>query len=161
MSCKNKGVAETEVTLASATPVLWHEFYSRYVADLMMTDIPYVYDFERAQRSFDSRSTDLSRREFVIMVSGQVVGIIGLKRIDLEKNQAEFGIALMDDAVKGKGIGTYAIKLLLEYAKYELKLQAVLADSVHRNARSQHVLEKVGFVYTHENDEFKFYELSL
>ena len=34
---------------------------------------------------------------------------------------------------------------------------AVNADAALKNTRSQHVLEKVGFCYTHEDDTFKYY----
>ena len=34
---------------------------------------------------------------------------------------------------------------------------AVNADAALKNTRSQHVLEKVGFQYTHEDDTFKYY----
>ena len=36
-------------------------------------------------------------------------------------------------------------------------LVAVNADAALKNTRSQHVLEKVGFQYTHEDDTFKYY----
>ncbi|MCL2169757.1 MAG: GNAT family N-acetyltransferase [Defluviitaleaceae bacterium] len=47
----------------------------------------------------------------------------------------------------------------MEYAFETLNLQTIKADTVLRNTRSQHVLEKIGFVYTHEDVLFKYYEL--
>ena len=67
------------------------------------------------------------------------------------------GIHLQNDAVKGKGYGTQAERLILQYAFEELGMVAVNADAALKNTRSQHVLEKVGFRYTHEDDTFKYY----
>ena len=67
------------------------------------------------------------------------------------------GIHLQNDAVKGKGYGTQAERLILRYAFEELGMVAVNAKAVLMNTRSQHVLEKVGFCYTHEDDTFKYY----
>ena len=67
------------------------------------------------------------------------------------------GIHLQNDGVKGKGYGTEAERLILQYAFEELGIAAVNAKAVLKNTRSQHVLEKVGFRYTHEDDTFKYY----
>lgn len=57
------------------------------------------------------------------------------------------------------GYGTQAEALILIYAFYELGLSTVYADTVIRNKRSQHVLEKLGFAYTHEDDMLRYYEI--
>ena len=67
------------------------------------------------------------------------------------------GIHLQNDSVKEKGYGTQAERLVLQYAFEELGMVAVNADAALKNTRSQHVLEKVGFRYTHEDDTFKYY----
>ena len=67
------------------------------------------------------------------------------------------GIHLQNDAVKGKGYGTQAERLILRYAFEELGMVAVNADAAQKNARSQHVLEKVGFKYVREDDTFRYY----
>ncbi|MBE0600195.1 MAG: N-acetyltransferase, partial [Firmicutes bacterium] len=45
------------------------------------------------------------------------------------------------------------------YGFRELGLTAIYADAVHRNAHSRHVLRKLGFVYTHEDDLLRYYVL--
>lgn len=47
--------------------------------------------------------------------------------------------------------------LALAYAFENLGMESVLADSVLKNTRSQHVLEKVGFVQIGADDTFKYY----
>lgn len=66
-------------------------------------------------------------------------------------------IPMQNDTVKGRGYGTCAEKLALKYAFGVLGMAAVNADTVIKNARSQHVLEKIGFQYMGEGDGFKHY----
>ena len=43
------------------------------------------------------------------------------------------------------------------YAFDEMKMDTVFADSVLKNTRSQHVLQKVGFSETHRDEHFVYY----
>ncbi|MDE6934999.1 MAG: GNAT family N-acetyltransferase [Oscillospiraceae bacterium] len=47
--------------------------------------------------------------------------------------------------------------MILQYAFDVLGMAAVNADTVIKNTRSQHVLEKVGFQYIGEADGFEYY----
>ena len=40
-----------------------------------------------------------------------------------------------------------------------LKMKKVNADVIHKNKRSQHVLEKLGFQFLREDETFKYYVL--
>ncbi len=57
----------------------------------------------------------------------------------------------------GKDYGTTAEGMALEYAFRQMKMNAVLADALLKNQRSQHVLEKVGFVEARRDDAFCYY----
>ena len=46
------------------------------------------------------------------------------------------------------------------YAFDRLGMEHILADSITKNVRSQHVLKKLGFVYQYEKDGFKHYCLN-
>ena len=72
-------------------------------------------------------------------------------------NDPDLFLDMKNDAVKNRGYGTQAEILALDYAFQDLKLQTVFADAIHKNIRSQHVLEKVGFRETHCNDQFVYY----
>lgn len=41
----------------------------------------------------------------------------------------------------------------------ELGMAAVNADTIRKNTRSQHVLEKVGFRFVGEDETFKYYRI--
>lgn len=147
------------VRLLPTTAALWHAFYKKYEPDPLMDTAPYKYDYPAYERAYHIRMADKTRLYFSILHQGEVIGDIYLKHIDNEKKTAEFGIALINDSVKGKGFGTEAVALLVKYTQAILGLESISANTVLRNSRSQHVLEKLGFVYTHADSDFKYYVL--
>lgn len=145
------------VSLKTMTREMCHEFYKGFQNDPAIVHYyEYVYTPEIADRYFETNSVP-DRRMFAILVNGQIVGECKLKYIDLDKRECSMGIHLRDDSVKGKGYGTQAERLILQYAFEELGMVAVNADAALKNTRSQHVLEKVGFRYVREDDTFKYY----
>ena len=63
----------------------------------------------------------------------------------------------MNDSVKNKGYGTRAEILALEYVFDVLEIETVYADTILKNKRSQHVLEKVGFVKYRQDKSYCYY----
>ena len=145
------------VSLQPMTREMCHEFYKGFQNDPAIGHYyEYVYSAEIADSYFDANSVP-DRKMFAIMVDGQIVGECKLKNMDLEKRECSMGIHLRDDSVKGKGYGTQAELLILQYAFAELGMLAVNADAALKNTRSQHVLEKVGFHFVREDDTFRYY----
>ena len=103
---------------------------------------PYVYDEVAVNRYFDAKGQDASRRLFAIMLG-----------------ECTLSIHMQNDAVKGKGYGTQAERLAVKIAFDELGMAAVNADTVMKNTRSQHVLEKAGFRFVGEDGTFKYYRI--
>lgn len=116
----------------------------------------YQYNEEAVDRYFESKQTP-SRVLFAIMKDGKPIGELQLKQIDRERKECTLSIHMQNDSVKGHGYGTCAEKLALEYALDTLGMNTVYADTVVKNTRSQHVLEKIGFKYIEEKDGFKYY----
>lgn len=116
------------------------------------------YSPEKTRMRFERYGAD-DRRHFLILLRGRPVGEIGIKHIDWEKREGELSIHLQNDAVKNRGIGTKAERLLLAYAFDELGLDAVTARAIEKNTRSRHVLEKVGFVFVRQEDGFLHYRI--
>jgi RimJ/RimL family protein N-acetyltransferase len=86
-----------------------------------------------------------------------VIGEIRFKGI--EDSCSEIGIVLKNDRYKNKGMGTIALSKALDYAKDILKLSKVIASILKTNKRSQHIFEKIGFIFCDEDDHFdKFYK---
>lgn len=150
-----------EIFLCIMTRELCHELYKSWENDpAIYKDMdlfaPYHYDKNTVNRYFDSKQNS-SRVLFAIMKDGKPIGELQLKQIDMEKKECTLSIHMQNDTVKGQGFGTCAEKLALKYAFDVLGMSAVNADTVIKNTRSQHVLEKVGFQYMGEKDGFKYY----
>ena len=145
------------VCLRPMTRPMCHRFYQDFQNDPALGHYyEYIYSKETVDSYFDRNDT-ADRKLFAILVGEQIVGEIKLKDIDESKGECRMGIHLQNDAVKGKGYGTEAERLILKYAFENMGMQTVLADVAIQNARSQHVLEKVGFSYTHQDKTFRYY----
>jgi len=119
----------------------------------------YKYDPAKVNAHYDKRISDDSTLTFAIMLISSVIGEVVLKHIDFSAKQCELGIHLKNDSVKNKGYGTEAENLAIEYAFNVLGMDRILADSIVKNLRSQHILKKLGFRLLREENGFKFYML--
>lgn len=136
-----------------------HEFWKEYISDYDMLEEEYIYDKEKIDKYYNTKIVDKSRIIFAICNDGMTVGEIQLKNIDLGNKYGTMSIHFSNNLYKNRGWGTEAEKLIIKYAFEELGLHIIYADTVVRNTRSQHVLEKVGFTYTHNDGIFKYYKL--
>lgn len=75
----------------------------------------------------------------------QLIGSTGLINIDHINQTAELGIFIGDKNYHGKGYGTEAIKLLLDYAFNILNLYSIFLRVYAYNLRAIKVYEKIGF----------------
>lgn len=149
------------ISLCNMTRELCHELYKGWENDpaiYMDMDLftQYQYEEDAVNRYFDSRQ-DPARVLFAIMKEGRPIGELQLKQIDRENRECTLSIHMQNDAVKGRGYGTCAEQLALQYAFDTLGMVAVNADTIEKNTRSQHVLEKVGFQFVKEENGFKYY----
>ena len=149
------------VTLKRMTREMYHALYRGFQRDPdtfmdMRLFEPFVYDPEWVERII-AKQESRGNVVFAILRGGAVVGEIMLKDIDRGTRVCALSVHLQNDAVKNRGIGTRAERLALHYAFGELGMETVLADAARKNARSQRVLEKVGFRRMGEDDTFVYY----
>ncbi len=116
----------------------------------------YTYD-PKACDAYYEHNRQPDRIHFAIMLGDTPIGELILKRIDRQSGHCAMGICMKNDTYKNRGYGSTAEKLALEYAVQELELKTVFADALIHNTRSQHVLEKVGFQRTHQDELFVYY----
>ena len=152
-----------QLELLLMTRELCHQLYKKWTNDeAIYMDMslfkPYVYDEDAVNRYFDSRQ-DSSRIMLAIMLSGEPIGEIQLKHIDYDTKECTISIHMQNDTVKDKGYGTEAEQMAVRYAFEELGMTAVNADTVIKNTRSQHVLEKAGFRFVKEEGMFRYYRI--
>ena len=150
-----------DISLCIMTRELCHELYKSWENDpAIYKDMDlfttYKYDENAVNNYFESKQNP-SRILFAIMKEGRPIGEIQLKHIDQENRECTLSIHMQNDTVKGYGYGTCAERLALQYAFDTLGMVAVNADTIIKNTRSQHVLEKIGFQYVREKDGFKYY----
>ena len=77
----------------------------------------------------------------------QLIGNCSLMQTDWRNRKAVLGIGIGDKAYWGKGYGSEATALLMEYAFDELNLHRVELEVYDFNERARRAYEKVGFVH--------------
>ena len=107
-------------------------------------DIP--LEIGKTQKWFDNNLGRTDRYDAVIEADGLPCGTIGLLGIDNKNHKAECYIAMGETFLKGKGVSTQAMKLLLDYGFHELKLNRIYLFTETENVPAQKLFEKVGFV---------------
>ena len=150
------------ICLQPMTIKLAKHFYQHYIADedLLLDGQPfkpYVYNEAVIETRFD-RYQKLGHQYLAVMLNNEPVGEIILKNIDHQQKQCTLSISMRSNEFKNRGYGTAAEILVLKFAFEELGMETILADTVLRNTRSQHVLQKVGFQETHRDASFIYYQ---
>lgn len=74
------------------------------------------------------------------------VGSVYIRDIDYTHQKGEYGIFIGEAQARGRGIGTSAAKLMLQYAFTELKLHRVFLRVFADNAQAIGSYERAGFV---------------
>ena len=86
-----------------------------------------------------------SNVRFIVDVDGVAVGSVSLFEFDHLARHAEVGIALVGEA-RGKGIGTAAIKGIVEFAFTRCNLRRLHLQVIESNLGAIRTYEKAGFV---------------
>ncbi len=84
-----------------------------------------------------------------LLGNGDLVGCCGLRPHDAAHGIYEFGVHLRP-AYWRRGLATEAATAVIDYAFNRLKVKGLFAGHHPDNRASQHLLEKLGFRYTHD-----------
>ncbi len=103
---------------------------------------------------------------FMIMVNDKPIGTMGIHHINWKDRHCTTGAMIGEKDYWGKGYGTEAKELLLEYIFNELNLNKVCSDVLEFNKRSRAYLKKSGYVFEgrrrkHIFKDGKYYDLIL
>ncbi len=104
------------------------------------------YDDAAADRYLDLLVRDPDRRTFAIEVAGVHVGNIGLKNHDWENGAAECFVEIGELSVRRQGVGSAAMRALLEIAFQGLRLTRVRLGVFEFNVAAIQLYRKLGFV---------------
>lgn len=152
--------AAMKISLVPMSDEMYDEYFKDYEndPDLYFDKAqyqPYVYSMEGV-RAYIERKKRKGQLPMAILRDGEVIGELILKEL-VPKESVTLGICLRKAEYKDHGYGTQAERLALDYAFDTLGVKTVLADALLTNTRSQHVLEKAGFVRTHSDQMFVYY----
>lgn len=78
--------------------------------------------------------------------SNQIIGVIGLFDIQWTNGTATFFIGIGEDGYTGKGYGSEAIELMLDFGFHELNLYRIQLNVIAYNTAAINAYEKVGFI---------------
>ena len=81
----------------------------------------------------------------VVRETDRLIGVTGLAKTDVRHRHAMFGIGIGDKSAWGKGHGTEATRLLVQYAFETLNLNRVWLTVYEYNPRGIRAYEKAGF----------------
>ncbi len=154
-----------EIELLPMTRERMHEMYRGFTLDpAIFEDMAlyeqkknYVYDPRKVDALFDMRNAEEGSVAFAVVLGGAVIGEVGIRHFSPGKKVCELSVHLQNDSVKNRGYGTQAERLAIDYAFDVLGAEYIFAESLIKNTRSQHVLEKLGFRYMGEEEGFKQY----
>ncbi|MCX6159776.1 MAG: GNAT family protein [Ignavibacteriae bacterium] len=79
--------------------------------------------------------------------SNNVIGVTGLHEIDHISRRAMLGIFIGDEEYRGKGFGTDAVNLTLDFGFNMLNLNSIALYVIEFNKGAMKVYEKCGFKY--------------
>lgn len=135
--------------LSASDYTTYHDW--RNDIEVMETTSPQldIYTLEETEQYISAIVSQSTAKGYLIEYkeTEQTVGIVSLINIDYKNRSAE---CIIDIGVKdmwGKGIGTAAISLILEFAFNELNLQRVYLQVFSFNERAIKLYEKMGFVH--------------
>jgi RimJ/RimL family protein N-acetyltransferase len=94
---------------------------------------------------FDARPAAEQRALFVIEVDGTAVGTASLSGFDPLAHHAEAGMNLLAEA-RGRGVGTAAMRQLVEFGFGRLNLRRIHLQLIASNAGALRAYQKAGFV---------------
>lgn len=125
----------------------YHSFFMDYIPDPLMTSSPFTYNREQISRSYlyNHGGYRPDYIHFGAFIGQKPVASLQLKRMDFGNHSCEFGIILQNDQFKNQGIGTEAIRKLMDLARDEYGMRTIIGDTMGRNKRMIRVFEKLGF----------------
>lgn len=77
----------------------------------------------------------------------KILGLVSLTGIDSLNQCAEFHIMIGEKKNQGLGMGTFAVKEMMNHGFFNMNLQRIELSVLRENKRAIHLYEKCGFLY--------------
>jgi len=119
---------------------------NKNISSFLLDRFPSPYTLDAAANWISSKLNQYPVTNFAIEINDEVIGVIGLDfRDDVYRKAPLLGYWISED-FWGRAIMTEAIKLISNYALYNLDIVRIQAGVLGNNPRSMRVLEKAGYV---------------
>jgi RimJ/RimL family protein N-acetyltransferase len=125
--------------------------YLRWINDFGTTRMlglpPRPMTLEQETAWYDQAAVSDERYNFTIYerASGRAIGNCGLHEVDLANRRTVVGIMIGEPEARGRGYGTEAMRLLLDYAFTILGMHSVMLTVFEYNQAALRCYQKVGF----------------
>jgi diamine N-acetyltransferase len=125
--------------------------YLRWINDFGTTQMlgisPRPMTLEQETAWYEQTAADDGEVAFTIYerATGRAIGNCGLHEVDLANRRTVVGIMIGESDARGRGYGTEAIRLLLDYAFTVLGLHSVMLTVFEYNGAGRRCYERVGF----------------
>lgn len=108
---------------------------------------PRPYTTEQEIAWYERAATDMDRPSFTIYerATWRAIGNCAVHGIDTMNRRTDVGIMIGEPDARGKGYGTEAMRLLLDYAFTILNLHSVMLSVYEYNGPARRSYEKAGF----------------
>lgn len=117
---------------------------------------PIPLSLDAARRDYLARWRDSSVKTFIIESEDRTIGMATL--YDFRRGSCELGIKIGPEGLRGRGLASETVRLLVQYAVYALGLDAVRGSTLEHNHRMQRVFEKCGFEKTGQGSMLSRYD---
>jgi diamine N-acetyltransferase len=137
--------------------------YLRWINDFGTTRTlgipPRPMTLEQETAWYEQAAVDETRTGFTIYerATGRAIGNCGLHEVDLGNRRTVVGIMIGEPDARGRGYGTEAMRLLLDYAFTVLGMHSVMLTVVEYNGAGRRCYEKVGFREMGRRRESRWY----
>lgn len=113
-----------------------------------LTGTQVSFTYEQIERYIDAKSQDRSSVLLLIALkeTDEVIGDIAIQSIDPMNRNANIRIAISQSEQQGKGYGSEAMRLMLDYGFGILNLHRIELNVFAYNERAYRAYEKLGFV---------------
>ena len=112
-----------------------------------MTGTKSTFTLEQIQQHIRNCKNDSTRYDFAICLNDNdlLIGELSISEIDHENSKAGFRISMFGTELTGKGYGSEATKLVLQFVFEKLNLNRLQLEVFSHNKRGIRAYEKTGF----------------
>ncbi len=127
---------------------LWEDF--EYDFETKTEPLNIGHSISKSESWFEEIQKDQGEKHIRLGIfineDDSVIGDVALQDIDWKNRSCSIGLGIAKKKLRGKGYGTEAVKIMIDYGFNNLGLERITANTLEQNKAAQGSLEKSGFV---------------